>query len=729
MKEKTLAQTLEALVASAFAPDGLLAKRGYPPRKPQAEMALRIARFLPGDRIPIPGNKPETGAKVAKVLPVEAETGIGKTMAYLLPVALYSALTGKRAAISTFTRFLQKEIVAGRDLSTALEIVRETTGRTLKVALRRGISNFVSPSKVEYLQALFQAEHPDWMKTPEGAFFCEFAAWARKGEPFDEWNRELPVAPDGARLTRELLCLRFDSPAEDRRAYEAHRILAKDADLVITTHITTLLNAKKGGTVLADDEDDGASTRPLSVLVADEADRLSSAAETLYAKKLRPQDLLSFCEAIKNFVPETEMSALLRATKTARKVLDERGRDSSFRSLPFLSLDAEDREKLLSWLKAVKGKGFRLSKNEALPPHLRFAAADYSEEAARLLSHHKATFANAKIMLEVSWSPLRREPGIGSLLLNPGVKINGLIYGVDRLVLTSGTLTGGLSDPDNDFRMKFGIPKGVHESVKENTFRPFFFGVLKSVVFADPSLPAPFLSEGEDARYNPDYLRYAAFMADQAAANGRTLALAASFRDIEEIEPFLTTPSSSLRLHRRNQSFADFWSSVEGDDRVRLALSPSPWEGANLRRDEAPWMDNLLVLRLPIPPISEAVWTRYKDEERDLFLHYQRAWETFRKVRQALGRGFRRPEDEVSWWFADPRIPLPSEFLSLYPEFRIVGSGPFFIWPKDREFSPLGLQGVLAIPSRFQEMLPFIGQVLRPDGRRVNSSLRPKGGR
>ena len=50
-------------------------------------------------------------------LMVEAGTGVGKSLAYLVPLALWAARTGKRAVVATHTINLQEQL-ADRDLPT-----------------------------------------------------------------------------------------------------------------------------------------------------------------------------------------------------------------------------------------------------------------------------------------------------------------------------------------------------------------------------------------------------------------------------------------------------------------------------------------------------------------------------------------------------------------------------------------------------------------------------------
>jgi len=91
---------------------------GFAPREAQIEMAAAIEQLLA-----------EKGTMV-----IEAGTGIGKTLAYLVP----AMLSGERVIISTGTKTLQDQLYF-RDLP----LVKETLGESIKPALLKGRANYL----------------------------------------------------------------------------------------------------------------------------------------------------------------------------------------------------------------------------------------------------------------------------------------------------------------------------------------------------------------------------------------------------------------------------------------------------------------------------------------------------------------------------------------------------------------------------------------------------------
>ena len=85
----------EAYVHRAFAPDGLFSRaRDFEYREEQQSMALAVARAL----------------QVDAPLLVEAGTGVGKSLGYLLPAVKFALDFDRKAVISTHTINLQEQL-------------------------------------------------------------------------------------------------------------------------------------------------------------------------------------------------------------------------------------------------------------------------------------------------------------------------------------------------------------------------------------------------------------------------------------------------------------------------------------------------------------------------------------------------------------------------------------------------------------------------------------------
>jgi ATP-dependent DNA helicase DinG len=110
-------------VDDVLGPASPLARRlaGYEHREGQLEMARSVMRALSEDRH----------------LFVEAGTGTGKTLAYLVP----AVLSGRRVVISTATHALQEQIFE-KDLPLVREVLHDH-GVDFRAALMKGLSNYL----------------------------------------------------------------------------------------------------------------------------------------------------------------------------------------------------------------------------------------------------------------------------------------------------------------------------------------------------------------------------------------------------------------------------------------------------------------------------------------------------------------------------------------------------------------------------------------------------------
>ncbi|HHD56523.1 MAG TPA: ATP-dependent DNA helicase [Desulfobulbaceae bacterium] len=113
-----------------FGPAGMLARHlpAYESRPGQQEMATAIGELLTGSV-----DVEESGVPAASLV-IEAETGLGKTLAYLIP----AVLSGKKVVISTNTRNLQDQI-----LEREIPFIRRYVDPDLKAICVKGRQNYL----------------------------------------------------------------------------------------------------------------------------------------------------------------------------------------------------------------------------------------------------------------------------------------------------------------------------------------------------------------------------------------------------------------------------------------------------------------------------------------------------------------------------------------------------------------------------------------------------------
>ena len=157
-------------VRAIFAEDGLLAKaRNFEFRPQQQEMAAAIARALEEERH----------------LAVEAGTGVGKSLAYLVPATLFAVEQKKKAIISTQTINLQEQLI-----HKDIPILKKILPFEFEAALMKGRQNYLCPRRLE--RALQQST--ELFTSTEQAELVRLAEWARTTT--DGSLSDLPIEPD-----------------------------------------------------------------------------------------------------------------------------------------------------------------------------------------------------------------------------------------------------------------------------------------------------------------------------------------------------------------------------------------------------------------------------------------------------------------------------------------------------------------------------------------------------
>ncbi|HET7415807.1 MAG TPA: ATP-dependent DNA helicase [Arthrobacter sp.] len=265
-----MAEAVESTGQSLQLLDTAVSAMGGQNRQGQHEMTRRVAEAINGE-----GH-----------LLVQAGTGTGKSLAYLVPLIAHAVDSDKPSVVSTATLALQAQIV-GRDLPRLLDALAPQLEREIKVALVKGRGNYVCKHKVEGgfpsddggEAALFQlgedagASHP----IPDGGTTGPTSALGREVVRLRQWAAEtdtgdrddlVPGVSDRAWKqvsVSAMECLGASKcPLADVCFSELARARGAEADIVITNHAMLAISAFEGLAVLPE----------YDVVVIDEAHEL-----------------------------------------------------------------------------------------------------------------------------------------------------------------------------------------------------------------------------------------------------------------------------------------------------------------------------------------------------------------------------------------------------------------------------------------------------------------------
>lgn len=718
-----LLERVDAVFSSEY-----LEKHGYSYSPQQHQYAQRVAKtLLRGQR-----TKPDRAApdhRTAITL-LEAATGTGKTVGYLVPLLLHAAETGERVAISTFTLHLQDQILK-KDLPRVLKIVAEQTHVKLNCARRKGIRNFVSFSDVEeiYKQKLKEqgkVKHDEEFDAL--TLLYKWSANSIKGRNsgllsdfmLDHGLQQLPygITEDDIGLTHS------DDPAE-LETYNQHIVTSKDADVLLVTHAMLLRNNLYWMKLLDDDE------RQISAVTIDEADRIEDAAAMVYHRDVplrRLHNLLEtlnetfggFSGSIKSAESTLEVIAKLKPVKQSYALIDHhsdgfRGALESTKAL------------ITSFKKPLNKLVNRVEAGEIRNKEAKQLIAEARDTINALTAFHDT--ANAKTVAEsqaaISWSIVRAYPSLRVVPLYPG-RLTARLWNattgdtdgppqcfLKAVILTSATLGVPGGKPENRFRdcmFNLGIISSINGREIHNvcedlnhSFEPSDFG-RAIFVLPDPKAPVPVIAlntptvnDDEDSyATNPTWANYAASMILKASARGgRVLALTLSYKDTGVISEILLKNSKNVLVHRPGTSLRDYIDAFVSN-KSSVWLTPAAWEGVDL-----PGMiDNLCITRLPFMPLdqlrSDAIAANlrakgYPEDRINSAMAARRMNDTKRILLQGLGRGIRSSSDRCRIWIADSRFPLPENYRNLRDQKLEPG--------EQRIYTAL----TACVPSRFRE--------------------------
>lgn len=280
-REQTLPETwapisLEA-VEECFKADGKgLARifKSYEPRAGQLAMALEVARAL-NDR---------------KHLLAEAGTGVGKSLAYLIPCALWAVRNELPIILSTNTRNLQSQLLS-KDLPLVAQCLAGVAqmSRPLNAVVLKGRGNYLC---LKHFGAFVEGGF-EKLSESEALLFADFVAWAAL-TPDGDMDAFRPVHTRGdLTFIRTFGCHSGTCTGKSCRFYkrcflQKARQAALGADLVIVNHALVFAELANPGKLLP----------PHAQIVFDEAHNLENAATSALSGEITPFTLYEVCQKL-----------------------------------------------------------------------------------------------------------------------------------------------------------------------------------------------------------------------------------------------------------------------------------------------------------------------------------------------------------------------------------------------------------------------------------------------
>jgi len=626
-------------------------------------VALRqVTAALPGGGEDRPGQVQMADAVAAAIaqqrhLAVQAGTGTGKSLAYLVP----AVLSGQTVVVATATKALQDQL-AHQDLP----FLAEHLDRPFRFAVLKGRSNYLCRQRVAETSGDDAQLALDGLadRAPK-AELKRLAAWAATCDTGD--RAELSWEPTAAAWAAVSVSSK-ECPGAQRCsrgdvcfAEQARRIAAEADVVVVNTHLYGL-----------DLESAGAILPEHTVVVIDESHQLEDTVSAAFGLDLNANRFSAAARAVRAIIADPR---LVTDLEDAGTVLGQALADHVGRRLRG-GLDADIADAL------VTGRG-RLERVMTALRAIDDAAAK-SEAAARKLRAVKLTggltdeidYALDVPPTSVAWvEGPDHAPALRVAPIDVGALLRDALWTRRTAVLTSATLPPHLGS-------HLGLDADQHTVLDVGS--PFDYRA-NALLYCATDLPDP-RHHGFEAALHRDL---AALI---NAAEGRTLALFTSFRAmdaaVEAMRAELTWPVLSQRDLPKPALVAAF----RDDHHASLFATMGFWQGIDV---PGPSLSLVTLDRLPFPRPDEPLLQARRERARADAFRVVDLPRAATLLAQGAGRLLRTATDRGVVAVLDPRLARQKSYR----------------WELIRALPPMRRTGQRA------EAEAFLRQVVAEDGR------------
>ena len=639
-------------VRTIFSEDGLLSKaKNFEFRLQQQEMAVAVARALEEDRH----------------LVVEAGTGVGKSLAYLVPAILFALEQHKKAIISTHTINLQEQL-----LYKDIPILKKTLPVEFDAALMKGRQNYLCPRRLE--RALESSK--ELFTGPEANELQRIAEWASKTR--DGSLSDLSIEPDPkvwAQVCSEAhICTQKTCGQNPRCFYQQARKRLLAADVIVLNH--TLLFMLLGTPAEQEGRESG-FLFPNDFIIFDEAHTVEQVASKQIGIGVSQYGLRSTIQRLYNSRTKKGLFTVMRdaaGVRLAAELIDDVGKffdaiesKSDFRKgrefrVRDVDLVPDTITGRLVALQARVAEVVKRADDEILKAELqefsrrirdaRDGIAIFLEQSALQHVYWVERTGKTAQFLSLNAAPIDLAPVLRRMIFRDNC----------CCVMTSATLAVGRADLSY-FRERIGGTEAEPLQLGSP------FDLQKQMkLFVVQKMPDP-----RDAGYAKQLEHWIAHFVQKT--EGCAFVLFTSYRDMQlvagEMQKFFVEQDMNLLVQGGGAPRSKLLEQFKSTPRSVLFGTDSFWGGVDVPGEA---LSNVIITRLPfaVPdtPLIEAKLELVQERGGDAFTEYSLP-EAILKLRQGVGRLIRTKTDRGIIVILDNRIvtkPYGRAFMQALPK-------------------------------------------------------------
>lgn len=654
--------TLLDRMAVAFSPEGVLARSPDFEYRPQQQ---RMAKIV--------GKALETTRAVV----IEAATGVGKSLAYLLPAVTFALEHKRKAIITTHTINLQEQLI-----HKDLPIVQKLASRPFRAELLKGRGNYICPQRLE--RAVKGAA--DLFTSSEQAELQLLWAWCQKTQDGSLSDLDFTPTPK----VWSLVCSEAHVCTPRRCGatpcfYQAVRRRMAEADVLVMNHTLFFTMLSSSEELLPEDAN---FLFPHDFLIVDEAHTIENVASRAYGLHISESHLRFELHRLYN--PKTRKGLFphqgdAEGVRAVVEVLD--AQENFFRaveaSCQFTSQQARECR--------IREAGL-VEDTLSVPLHrvverARAAGDAAKSENARLELHDLArrliavrqgvaSFLDHSEEDQVHWVERSHADSHQSVTLKSSPidvsrQLGTLFFRGDRpCILTSATLGTGGSNGLEYFKRRVGADSTVGVSIAS----PFDFE-KQMKLYLVKKIPPPGSRDHEEAL--PGWISHFLDL-----SKGRAFVLFTSYAQMtrlaDTMEEYFEDRGWTLLVQGRQLSRTKLLEEFRKDTHSVLFGTESFWTGVDVPGES---LSNVIITKLPfaVPdhPLTAARLEHIEENGGNSFMEYS-VPEAILKLRQGIGRLIRSRKDSGICAILDNRVltkPYGRSFLNALPQcpVEVVG--------------------------------------------------------